>query len=114
VSFWVSVALVILPGRFRLRRAGWHQAVAAAGFAIFLLTLPAMYGVQTRSKLGVVLLRDTPLRLTPTSEGQTVARLPAGDIARLERERGRFLYVRTATGAGWIDREQFGLIAGGR
>src|SRR5882724_3741840 len=45
VSLWAAVSLVVLPGRFRLRLAGWQQALAAAGFAIFLLTLPAMDGV---------------------------------------------------------------------
>lgn len=114
VSFWVAIALVVLPGIFRPRLAGWHQALAAAGFAVFLLTLPAMYGVQTRSRMGVVLPRETPLRLTPTSEGQTIARLPAGETARLERERGHFLYVRSGAGAGWVARGEFGLIAGSR
>jgi hypothetical protein len=111
LSLWLAVGMVMLPGVFRWRRAGWHQAVAAAGFAVFLLTLPAMVGIHTRTKIGVVLARETPLRLTPTSEAQTVARLAAGEIARLERERGHYLFVRTGTTTGWIDRAQFGLIA---
>ena len=113
-GFWLAVSLVVVPGVFRLRLAGWHQALAAAGLAVFLLTLPAMYGVQTRSKMGIVLPRNTPLRLTPTHEGQAVARLSAGETVRLERRRGDFLYVRTAAGAGWITREEFGLIAASR
>jgi tetratricopeptide (TPR) repeat protein len=111
LSFWLAVSLVMLPGIFRWRKAGWHQALAAAGFAIFLLTIPAMIGVRTRAKIGVVLNRDTPLRLTPTAEAQSVARLAAGETARVQRERERYLYIRTATTSGWIDRTQFALIA---
>jgi hypothetical protein len=69
--------------------------------------------VQTRSKLGVVLARETPLRLTPTKEAQVLTKLPAGDIGRMERERGNYLYIRTGTdAAGWVERGQFGLICG--
>jgi hypothetical protein len=101
----------LLPNIFRWRRSGWHQALAAAGFAVFLLTLPVMAGVHTRAKIGVVLAPDTPLRLTPTGDAQSIARLAPGETARLERERGRYLFVRTTTMTGWIDRAQFGLIS---
>ena len=111
LSFWLAVAMVMLPGILRWRKADWHQGVAAAGFAIFLLTIPALAGVQTRSKIGVVLTKETPLRLTPTSEAQILTRLPAGESARLERERGQYVFIRTSAAAGWIERAQLGLIA---
>jgi tetratricopeptide (TPR) repeat protein len=110
-SFWLAAALVMLPGIFRWRKSGWHQAVAAACFAVFLITLPALAGVQTRSELGVILLHDAPLRLTPTADAEAVARLSGGEIARLQRARGDFLFIRTATASGWIERGQFALIA---
>jgi hypothetical protein len=103
--------MVMLPSLLRWRKADWHQGVAAAGFAIFLLTIPALAGVQTRSKIGVVLTKETPLRLTPTSEAQILTRLPAGESARLERERGQYVFIRTSAAAGWIERAQLGLIA---
>jgi len=111
LSFWLAVAMVMLPGILRWRKADWHQGVAAAGFAIFLLAIPALAGVQTRSKIGVVLTKETPLRLTPTSEAQILTRLPAGESARLERERGQYVFIRTSAAAGWIERAQLGLIA---
>lgn len=111
-SFWLALSLLLLPGIFRWRKAGWHQGLAAAGFAVFLLTLPALLGVQTRSKLAVLLPESTPLRLTPTSEAQVLGKLPPGETVRLERERGKYLYVRTGSGAGWIERAECGLIAG--
>src|SRR5260370_26530131 len=33
VSFWLAVALIMLPGILRWRKADWHQGLAAAGFA---------------------------------------------------------------------------------
>lgn len=110
-SLWLAVAMVILPGVFRWRKAGWHQAVAAAGLAVFLLTIPALIGIYSRSRLGVVLNSNTNLRLTPTAQGQPIAHLAAGEIVHLERERGKYLFVRTANGTGWIEQAQFALIA---
>jgi hypothetical protein len=111
VSFWLALALIILPGIFGWRWTGWHQALAAAAFALFLLTLPALFGVATRSKQGIILVKDTPLRLTPTAEAQVLGRLPAGDIGRIEGERGAYFYIRASNAAaGWVLRSQFGRI----
>jgi hypothetical protein len=112
LSLWLALALVFLPATLRWRKADWHQAAAAALLAIFLLTIPALFGVHCRSRLGVICSKDTPLRLTPTAEAQTLARLAAGEVARLERERGGYVYVRAGNdAAGWVERSQFGLIA---
>lgn len=111
VSLWLAAAMLLLPGIFHWRKAGWHQASAAALFAVFLLTLPALVGVHTRTRLGVVLARGTPLRLTPTEDAQSIAKLQGGEVGRLERERGNFLYIRNGSASGWIERGQFGLIA---
>jgi len=112
-GFWIAVALTMLPGIFRWRKAGWQQALAAAGFAACLLTLPSLVGIHTRSALGVVLAPDTPLRLTPTLEAQVLTKLPAGEMARLERVRGGYVYIRSGNdAAGWVLRKEFGLICG--
>jgi tetratricopeptide (TPR) repeat protein len=110
VSFWLAVALTLVPGIFRQRKATWHQAIAAFGLMVFMLSVPAHIGVHTRSRLGFVLAKDTPLRLTPTSEGQLVTRLAAGEPARLQRVRGKYLLVRANRSLGWIERDQFGLL----
>lgn len=110
-SFWLAVALVLLPGILRWRKLTWHQAGAALGFAVFLLSVPAHWGVDTRSRLGFILEKDTPLRLTPTADAQTITRLPSGEPARVARARGLYLLVHTSRSSGWILREQIGLIA---
>jgi tetratricopeptide (TPR) repeat protein len=109
--FWLALALVMLPGIFGWRRAGWQQGVAAASFAILLLTIPALIGVHERGRIGVILPDNVTMRLTPTKEAQVISTLPAGTSARLERERGGYLLVRAGTALGWVERGQLALIA---
>ena len=109
LSFWLAVAIVLLPSIFRWRRLAWQQALAALGLAVFLLSVPANVGVASRSRLGFVLQKNTALRLTPTKDAQLITRLPAGEPARLERVRGRFALIRTNRTTGWIERDLFGL-----
>ena len=110
ISFWLATGIVVLPAILRWRKIVWHQAVAAFGFAVFLLSVPAHLGVQTRSHVGFILQKDVPLRLTPTRDAQPITRLPAGELARLERSHGNYLLIRTSRATGWVERQQFGLI----
>jgi tetratricopeptide (TPR) repeat protein len=113
VSLWLAVGMMTVPPWLRWRRSGWHQAVAAAGLAVFLMCVPAMLGLKSRQQLVIVLERNTPLRLTPTEDAQWVTVLSAGDPARVERARGNYMLVRTAQGRGWLERTQVGGISGG-
>ena len=110
LSLWTAVGISAVPAILRWPRKTWHQAVAAFGLAIFLLSVPAHFGVNTRARLGFVLLKDCPLRLTPTAEAQFITRLPAGEAARLERRRGDYLLIRASHTSGWIRRNEFKLI----
>lgn len=110
ISFWFAIGASLLPGIFRRRRATWHQAVAALGFTVFLLSLPAHVGVHTRSRIGFILQKETPLRLTPTQEAQALTRLSAGEPARWQRTRGNYVLLRTNRSLGWVEVEQFGRI----
>jgi tetratricopeptide (TPR) repeat protein len=109
-SLWLAISMVLLPGVLRWRRAGWHQALAALGLGVFLLSIPSQIGVVTRARLGIVLERNVPLRLTPTRHAEQVATLTAGESARAVRVRGDYCFIRTLRGAGWVDRNQFGLV----
>jgi len=109
-SLWLAVAMIMLPPIIRWRRRGWHQAIAAMSLAVFLVCIPAMFGVNTRTRIGFALERNTPLRLTPTRDAQTVTMLGAGEPARIERARGNYLLVRASFSKGWIERTQFGRI----
>jgi tetratricopeptide (TPR) repeat protein len=110
VSLWFAVGVSTLPGILRWRKAAWQQAIAAFGLAIFLLSLPAHLGVNSRACLGFIILKDTPLRLTPTAEAQYITRLPAGEPGRLERRRGGYLLLQTGHATGWVRANEFQLI----
>ena len=110
VSLWFAVAMITLPRVLRWQRGNWQQGLAATGCAIFLLCLPSLYGVHTRTKIGIVQQKDTELRLTPTREGQTVMQMPAGQPVRWERQRGEYFFVRTRYGKGWVERSKLGLV----
>jgi hypothetical protein len=108
-SLWAAVGMTLLPGILRLPKRTWHQAAAALALMVFLLSLPALAGVETRARIGFVLTKDTPLRLTPTQEAQAVTRLAAGEPARYLRARGNYVLIRTNRTLGWVERSQFGL-----
>jgi hypothetical protein len=113
ISFWLAASALVLPTALRWRRSVWYQAFAAGSFGVFLMTLPGLAGVQSRLGLVVVLESQTPLRLTPTREAQMFTRLAAGEVARVERERGDYTYVRLASdAAGWVEAGRLGRIAG--
>lgn len=111
-SLWVAAGLMTVPRWLRRTRRGWHQAVAAAALAVFLLCLPAMPGVEARSRAAIILERDIPLRLTPTAEAQPVTMLTAGDPVRIERTRGGYVLVKTSRGRGWVEQTELGRIGG--
>jgi hypothetical protein len=113
-SLWFAVGMVMLPRVLRRRRTSGQQALAAAGVAVFLLCLPAMQGIQTRSRIGIVLERDTPLRLTPTREGQILLVLAGGQSARCELTHGDYVLIDTHFGRGWIKRTELGLVCPAR
>lgn len=111
ISLWMAVAMVTLPGFFRIRKAGWHQTLAALALGIFLLSLPPSIGLVTRSENGIVLGKNTSLRLTPTQAAELVASLPDGEPVRRLRRHGDYFFVRTQYGNGWVARRQIGFLS---
>jgi hypothetical protein len=107
----MAVGLVTLPAFLRWRRAGWQQVASAIFLCVFLFALVANFGVISRTRLGLVTRKDAVLRLTPTTEGEIITTLPAGESVRELRVHGRFSFIRTANAEGWIDRGQFQLIS---
>ena len=109
---WLAVGMMILPGVLRLRKARWHQVLAALALGAFLLSIPPNLGVVTRSQLGIVLEKKAALRLTPTQEAEVVTSLTAGEPVRQVRQHGDFCFIRTSHGSGWVQRHQLGLLNG--
>ena len=108
VGLWGGVTLLILPRLIGARRADWHQGMAALLLTVLMLSLPALFGIHRRANLGVALEDATSLRLTPTRDGEELVKLPAGEVARVEKERGGYFYVRAeGDRAGWVRRQEF-------
>ena len=110
-SLWLAAGIILLPPVFRRPKAVWHQTVAACGLCVFLFSLPANWGVISRTHLGFVLEDNAPLLLTPTREGEVISTLTSGEPARKLRTHGNYYLIRTQSDTGWIEREQFGLIS---
>jgi hypothetical protein len=110
ISFWTSIAAILLPGIFRWQKAASHQVIAALGLTVFLLSVPAHAGIYSRSRIGIFVQDRTPLRLTPTGEAQVQSRVPAGEPARFIRRRGPYLLVQTPSGRGWVETNQFAFV----
>lgn len=108
ISFWVAIGAIILPGIFRRRRTATYQAIAAIALMIFLLTLIAQLGVQTRSRFAFVLEKEAVLRLTPTQEAQPISRLQPGEALRLKKARGQYFLVRSSRATGWVKKSEIG------
>lgn len=110
-SLWLAVGMMLLPAVFRRQKAAWHQTLAACGLCVFLFSLAGNWGVISRTHVGFVLEDNAPLLLTPTRAGEVTSTLTAGEPARELRARGNYYLIRTETETGWIEREQFGLVA---
>jgi tetratricopeptide (TPR) repeat protein len=110
ITFWLTVGLLLLPGIFRCRKAGWQQWLAALAFGVFLLSLTANFGVLSRTQIGFVVKKNARLQLTPTHNGEIISTLAAGEPARRLRIRGDYVFIRTLSGAGWLEQDEFGLI----
>ena len=110
-EFLVCDGAAAFAGGAAWRRAAGQQALVALGLGVFLLTVPANYGVWTRTRIGLVLAPETSLRYTPTAEeGEPVTRLSAGEPARVVRKRGNYMLIQTRRGEGWVEQRQLGLL----
>jgi tetratricopeptide (TPR) repeat protein len=109
-TLWLAVGLLILPGIFRRRKAGWQQWLAALAFGIFLFSLTANFGVVSRTQIGFVVRKNAPLQLTPTHDGEVISTLATGEPARRLRTRGNFVFIRALGGSGWMENDEFRLV----
>jgi tetratricopeptide (TPR) repeat protein len=113
-TLWLAIGVLVLPRFFRQPRAGWHQTLAAFAFCACIFSVTANLGVISRTDIGFVIKKTAPLLLTPTSDGEVVSSLNAGEAARQLRTRGDYYLIRTASTTGWIEKTQFGLVCPGK
>jgi tetratricopeptide (TPR) repeat protein len=110
-GLWLAIGALVLPRLFRRRKSSRQHWLAAVGFGIFVFSMTANVGVVSRAGIGLVLPKETPLRLMPTQTAEIIAILPAGQPARKLRAKGNYFLIRTEFGIGWIARDEFGVVA---
>lgn len=116
---WASTAaatLLILCAAILLQR-GLRQGrtvarlsgiVAAMAFAIALSALAIRWGELDRA---IVTAKESPLRISPTTIGETLFALSEGDAVTVRQTRGDFALVRAGNGrSGWVKRNEIGSV----
>ena len=53
-AFWIAAALLALPALLKRRRTAWTQGGAVVAIGVFLLTVPALAGIFSRGRIGVL------------------------------------------------------------
>ena len=110
LGLWLAVGALVLPRVFHWHRPGWHQLALAIGLGLFLISATADWGIISRTQLGFVIHRNSSLRLIPTTGSELLTGLTPGDPVRQLKVRGQYVYVQCASGTGWLERDQIGLI----
>ena len=111
ISLWLAVGAVTLPGLFRRKISGGQQTLAAVALGAFLFCMTANVGVVSRTHIGFVLKKETPLLLTPTHDAEMVTTLNSGEPVRELRQHGDYWLIQTADGTGWIERRNVGFVS---
>ncbi len=109
-GLWLAAGALVLPRVFRRKKSSGLQMLVALGAGFFIFALVANVGVVSRTDIGFVLRKNTPLRLTPTGGSELISMLPAGEPVRRVRSRGNYFFIRTPMAAGWVERGQVGMV----
>ena len=109
-GLWLAAGALVLPRVFRRKKSGGQQMLVAFGVVVFIFALVANIGVVSRTDIGFVLKKNTPLRLTPTGGSELISTLPAGEPVRRVKVRGNYLFIRTPMAAGWVEQGQVGFV----
>jgi hypothetical protein len=117
VAAWLGVLGLALVGvgmvagrmtsRFRLARA----SSIVAGIALVVLTVSSARLQWPRMHAAVILVNQTPVRVSPVPMGDTVFVLPEAETVTLTAEHEDFVLVRTGGGrSGWVARANVGAV----
>ncbi len=101
-SLWVAL-FCLIGWILSTRRSKKLIAVGALSFAIFILTVAAVFIVQNGRNLAIVIGADTRARLATADNAQTVLALPAGSEVKVLSRRADWIYAALPNDLhGWI------------
>jgi len=109
-SFWIMVFLFVFQNLF-----SWQGMVSYSLITLFALCIclsfVGLWGYHLDRNLGVVLGKESPLKVAPTDKSPVITYLFPGTIAVALKSAEDFLLVKTAEGReGWIDKDGFAKI----
>jgi hypothetical protein len=105
--FGVGMVAGRMTSRFRLARA----SSIVAGSALVVLTVSSAVLQWPRMHEAVILVDQTPARVSPVPMGDTVFVLPEAETVTLTAEHEDFVLVRTRGGrSGWVARANVGAV----
>ena len=92
----LSVGLLVLPGICRRRKAWWAAVAGGAGVRDFSVQPHRKFRGGEPDPNRFRPEKNTPLRLTPTQDGEVISTLAPGEpVRRLVRSRGKYIFIRT-------------------
>lgn len=110
-GFWVTLALLLLPGLYRGKTNILSRITLAVAIAALLSATVALVGYQKVSGTCIVLTEDTPLRISPTPESSERGYLRAGTQASIRKEHGVFVFLDLPDGdVGWTQSSKIGRV----
>lgn len=115
---WLGVAGVVLLGaslvanRASMRRRGLKTIGALLGVGLIALAVTNATLIWPRVHEAVVLLNQTPARVSPVPMGDTAFVLREAETVTMAAEHEDFILIRTRSGrTGWVARASLGVVA---
>jgi tetratricopeptide (TPR) repeat protein len=100
--FFLCAALIVRWLLPRAKGTGALKPLIAVWTVVLAISLAAAMIRFPDVHRAVVLAQDAPLRVAPVEKSAALSSLKAGDMVRIENQRGDFLYVSTEDGkTGW-------------
>jgi hypothetical protein len=117
LAAWVGVLGVVLIGSgllaARMRpRARWLAGMSVSlGVALVAVTVSQAMILSSRMRAAVVLVNETPARVSPVPMGDTAFLLPEGETVILTARHESFALIRTRDGmSGWVPGARLGAV----
>ena len=117
LAAWLGVLGIALVGagllarkmtpRFRWARVSW----VVVGIALIALTVSSATLLWPRMRAAVILVNQTPARVSPVPMGDTAFVLPEAETVTMTAEHEDFVLIRTRGGnSGWVARANLGAV----
>ena len=117
LAAWVGLLGIVLVGSALLARKittrfGWVRAAwVLIGLSLVALTASNAMLLWPRMRAAVILVNQTPARVSPVPMGDTAFMLPEAETVTMTAEHEDFVLVRTRGGlSGWVARANLGAV----